>query len=312
LEVAKGSSLEVEMKSRKGRILVVEDDIDTSDMLRAYFEAQGYEVMTAAWGNDALQVCQEALPDLIIQDIRLPDINGYEVIDQLRQDLRTQQIPVIFLTEKRERGDRIAGLKLGAVDYITKPFDMQELRLRVRNALRRASYETLVNPVTGLPGEKVVLEQLNLLPERDVWAVMHVGVVGLAAFNEAYGFVAGDDVLRAVGLIISNVVEEAGTIDDFVGHVDTADFVLITEPSKVEPLQEKLLVRLKRAISYFYPIKDRDQGFIQLKDAAGNERRAPLMSVTVGVITDRSDSFSSGRRIWRAVKRAQGVSMTVN
>jgi GGDEF domain-containing protein len=158
----------------------------------------------------------------------------------------------------------------------------------------------------------MVLEQLNLLPERDVWAVMHVGVVGLAAFNEAYGFVAGDDVLRAVGLIISNVVEEAGTIDDFVGHVDTADFVLITEPSKVEPLQEKLLVRLKRAISYFYPIKDRDQGFIQLKDAAGNERRAPLMSVTVGVITDRSDSFSSGRRIWRAVKRAQGVSMTVN
>jgi len=149
------------MRSRKRHILIVEDDMDTSDMLCAYFEGQGYEVTTAAWGNDALQLCQEIVPDLIIQDIRLPDINGYEVVKQLRHSGRTQQVPVIFLTEMRDRADRIAGLKLGAVDYITKPFDMQELRLRVRNALRRASYESLVSPVTGLPGERVVLEKLE-------------------------------------------------------------------------------------------------------------------------------------------------------
>lgn len=300
------------MKSQKGRILVVEDDIDTSDMLRAYFEAQGYEVMTAAWGNDALQVCQEALPDLIIQDIRLPDINGYEVINQLRQDMRTQHVPVIFLTEKRERGDRIAGLKLGAVDYITKPFDMQELRLRVRNAIRRARYESLVSPVTGLPGEKVVLERLDALLGEDNWAVMYIGVVGMEAFNEAYGFVAGDDVLRAVGLIISNVVDEAGSMDDFVGHVDMADFVLITVPSNIETLQEKLIVRLKRAISYFYPVKDRERGFIKLRDAAGNERQEPLMSVSFGVVAAGSNAFVSGRRIWEAVRRERDTAMTVS
>ena len=157
------------MRSRKRHILIVEDDMDTSDMLCAYFEGQGYEVTTAAWGNDALQLCQEIVPDLIIQDIRLPDINGYEVVKQLRHSGRTQQVPVIFLTEMRDRADRIAGLKLGAVDYITKPFDMQELRLRVRNALRRASYESLVSPVTGLPGERVVLEKLEqLLTEKQV------------------------------------------------------------------------------------------------------------------------------------------------
>ncbi|HID62834.1 MAG TPA: response regulator transcription factor, partial [Anaerolineae bacterium] len=118
---------------KKNKILIVEDDLDTSDMLRVYFEAQGYEVLTAAWGGDALEICQKTLPDLIIQDIRLPDIDGYEICRRLRDNLRTSQIPFIFLTEKRERDDKIAGLKLGAVDYITKPFDVQELRLRVRN-----------------------------------------------------------------------------------------------------------------------------------------------------------------------------------
>lgn len=295
------------MRSKKNTILIVEDDMDTSDMLRAYFEAQGYEITTAAWGNDALQVCEEMVPDLIIQDIRLPDINGYEVTKQLRRNLRTQRVPVIFLTEKRERSDRIAGLKLGAVDYITKPFDMQELRLRVRNALRRASYESLVSPVTGLPGEKVVWERLDHLTEKDGWAVMYLSIVGIEAFNEAYGFVAGDDVLRAVGLIISNVIEEVGALDDFVGHIDVADFLLVTVPDKVEELEEKAITRLNRAISYFYPIKDREQGFIRLKSSSGKDRESPLMSVAVGVVTADMASFSTGRQICEAAKRQQGI-----
>ncbi len=281
-------------------------------MLRAYFEGQGYEVMTAAWGNDALQLCQEIVPDLIIQDIRLPDINGYEVARQLRRSVRTQQVPVIFLTEKRERADRIAGLKLGAVDYITKPFDMQELRLRVRNALRRASYESLVSPVTGLPGEKVVLERLERLVGEDGWAVMQISIMGLDAFNEVYGFVAGDDVLRAVGLIISNVVEEAGTLDDFVGHTGVADFVLITVPVKVEELQEKIVTRLNRAISYFYPIKDRERGFVRLKDAVGKDRQVALMSVAIGLVTSDMSPFSTAREIWDAAQQQQRAAMTVN
>ncbi len=298
---------EVQMRSKKHRILIVEDDVDTSDMLRAYFEGQGYEVMTAAWGNDALQLCQEVVPDLIIQDIRLPDINGYEVARQLRRNVRTQQVPIIFLTEKRERADRIAGLKLGAVDYITKPFDMQELRLRVRNALRRASYESLVSPVTGLPGEKVVVERLERLVGEEGWAVMQISIVGLEAFNEVYGFVAGDDVLRAVGLIISNVVEEAGSLDDFVGHTGVADFVLITVPSKIEELQEKVVTRLNRAISYFYPIKDRERGFVRLKNDSGKDRQVALMSVAMGIVTSDTASFRTAREIWEAAEQQRAA-----
>jgi DNA-binding response OmpR family regulator len=126
------------MAEVKQKILIVEDDLDVADMLNAYFRVQGYEIFTVNWGEDGVRACQSSRPDIVILDIRLPDIDGYEVARRLRSDRRTADIPIIFLTEKRDRSERLQGLELGADDYITKPFDVQELRLRIRNALRRA------------------------------------------------------------------------------------------------------------------------------------------------------------------------------
>jgi len=287
---------------KKQRILVVEDEPDTLDMLVTFFETQGYEVMTAMTGYDALDICSRTLPDIIIQDIRLPDIDGYEVCRRLRQSLRTSQIPVLFLTEKKARGDKIAGLKLGAVDYITKPFDPRELGLRVRNTLRRASFESLVSPVTGLPEVKVVDDRLQEILRHDEWALLAISIINLDYFNETYGFVAGDDVLRAVSLIINNVVEESGTLDDFVGHVGKADFLLITVPSKVEELRDKIVTRLCRAIQYFYPIKDRE---------ASRQRpvldREHMMAVAVGTVTPEHGPFKTVQELKEAAARRREV-----
>ena len=123
----------------KGRILVVEDDFDISNMLRIYFTGQGYDVQVAPRGGDALTLTRRQLPQLIVLDIMLPDMNGYEVCRELRSATRTSHIPVIVLTQKDERSDKIAGLELGADDYITKPFRLRELLVRMRAVLRRAA-----------------------------------------------------------------------------------------------------------------------------------------------------------------------------
>jgi len=246
--------------AKRTKILIVEDDPDTAEMLGAYFEAQGYDVLSAAWGNDAIKLSQETVPDLIIQDIRLPDIDGYEVVKELRKTERTSKVPIIFLTEKKARNDRIMGLQLGAVDYITKPFDMQELRLRVRNALRRAGYASLVNPVTGLPGKEVAEDRLKVLLKDGGWAALYISITDIGSFSDEYGFVAGDDVLRAVALILSNVTDEAGTEDDFVGQVGSSDFLILTGEGKVSEVQKKLGERLERAFDYFYPVRDLESG----------------------------------------------------
>jgi len=243
----------------KPKILIIEDDLDVAEMLNAYFRVQGYEVFTVNWGEDGVRSCQTVHPDLVILDIRLPDIDGYEVARRLRSDRRTAEVPIIFLTEKRDRSDRLQGLEIGADDYITKPFDVQELRLRVRNALKRVSQGSLTNPVTGLPEGALVDEKLSEVIGKDGVALLFVSIDNMVSFREAYGFVASDDVLRAISLMIINTMREVSRPEDFLGHISGTDFILVLPPSNLAALGEKLRVRLDQSVEYFYPIKDREQ-----------------------------------------------------
>jgi PleD family two-component response regulator len=220
---------------------------------------QGYEVFTVNWGEDGVRAALTARPDLIILDIRLPDIDGYEVARRLRSDRKTNAIPIIFLTEKRDRSDRLHGLELGADDYITKPFDVQELRLRVRNSLRRTQQDTLTNPVTSLPEGELVDEKLSqCLAGRKV-GLMVVSLDNLDIFRDHYGFVASDDVMRAVSLMLQNAMREAGGTDDFLGHLSATEFVLVLDTASLSAIEERVRTRLEQSLDYFYPIKDRDQ-----------------------------------------------------
>ncbi len=247
------------MSEAKPVILIVEDDVDVADMLNAYFNVQGYEVSTANWGEDAIRSCQTKLPDLVILDIRLPDIDGFEVARRLRTNRRTKEVPIIFLTEKRTRGDRLQGLELGADDYLTKPFDVQELRLRVRNALRRSTQGNLTNPVTNLPEGSLVEERLKECLDQTDWAILLISLRNLEKFREAYGFVASDDVLKALSLMIHNAIRELGNPNDFVGQLGPTDFLLVTTPDVLHNLSQRIRTRMDQALDYFYPLRDRDQ-----------------------------------------------------
>ncbi len=247
------------MADPKEKILIVEDDLDVAEMVNSYFQRQGYEVYTVNWGEDGVRACQTNHPDLVILDIRLPDIDGYEVARRLRNDRRTSNVPIIFLTEKRERNDKLQGLELGADDYITKPFDIQELRLRVRNALARMKQESLTNPISGLPEGALVDERLKETLTKDGWALLLVSLENLEAFRELYGFVASDDVLRAFSVMIQNSMSDEGVESNFLGHLGAADFIAIVPSGVVSHLQENIRGRLMQSLEKFYPIKDRDQ-----------------------------------------------------
>lgn len=266
------------MTDFKAKILIIEDDLDVAEMLNAYFRVQGYEVFTVNWGEDGVRSCQTVHPDIVILDIRLPDIDGYEVARRVRADRRTADIPIIFLTEKRERADRLQGLELGADDYITKPFDVQELRLRVRNALKRVSQGSLTNPVTGLPEGAVVDEKLSEVLGKDGVSLLFVSIKNMDAFREAYGFVASDDVLRAISFMIVNTMREVSRPEDFLGHLNSTDFILVVPPSNLAALSEKLSARLAQSVEYFYPIRDRDR--MSVNESRLGSRLKEIISLT--------------------------------
>ena len=281
----------------KARILIVEDDRDIGEMLKQYFSYQDYEVLYAMRGGDGLETCRVQLPNLVVLDIMLPDMDGYEVCRRLRSSLRTSHIPIIFLTQKDERSDKIAGLELGADDYVTKPFDMQELGLRVQNALRRASYENLTNPTTGLPGGRLIEEQLRQLMREPEWALLYLGIRHLEPFNEVYGFVASADVLRFLTMVMSQTVDAVGTTEDFCGHIEGDDFVIVTRPSRAKSLADAIKGRFDREIATFYSFRDREAGYLALRSADGTVIQAPLMSLAIGAITHKDGPFSDIRQI---------------
>ncbi len=281
----------------KGRILVVEDDFDISNLLRIFFDSQGYEVVVAPKGNDALELCRRNLPNIVVLDIQLPDIDGYEVCRRLRGNLRTSHIPILFLTQRDERSDKIAGLELGADDYITKPFDIEELKLRVQNAIKRAKWENLTSPTTGLPSGKLIEEQLRMLMRRRDWAILYIGINYIEGFNEAYGFVAGDDVFRFTAMILGDGVDEYGTANDFIGHISADDFMIITDKEHAEAIRNYITERFKNEVGTFYSFRDRERGYIQLKDSSGGERREPLMTLAVGIVTADTANFADIREI---------------
>ena len=269
----------------KSRILVVEDDFDISNMLKIYFSGQGYEVEVAARGNLALEMTRQNLPHLIVLDIMLPDIDGYEVCRQLRMSTRTSHIPVIFLTQKDERSDKLQGLELGADDYITKPFDVEELRLRVQNAIARAERESLTDPRSGLPSGRLIEDQLREIIRRDGWAYLDIRINHFEAFSDLYGFVAADNVIRFTTLLLGEVVDGAGTEDDFIGHPGGNSFVIITEAGRQCDIAAAIKNRFREQVLSHYNFIDREQGYVITTNDDGKQVQTPLMSVSVGSVS---------------------------
>ncbi len=280
------------MDEAKPTILVVEDDLDIADMLNAYFRVQGYDVLTVNWGEDGVRAAQTSNPGLVILDIRLPDIDGFEVARRLRSNRRTKEIPIIFLTEKRERNDRLRGLELQADDYITKPFDIQELRLRVRNTMQRSRQGSLTNPVTEMPEGSLVDETLAANLKRNDVVMQVISLKNLDRFREVYGFVATDDLLRAVSLMIRDALRDLGTGEEFVGHITNSDFVIIIRPAQAAALKDRINKRLEQSFDYFYSDQDREMGTFR------NRR----LSLTINEVVPGAGKFADAAQLREALE----------
>ncbi len=287
----------------KGHLLVVEDDTDIAEMLRMYFDGQGYDVHVSSTGADALASTHQNIPNLIILDIILPDMDGYSICQELRSQPRTSHIPIIFLTQKDERSDRISGLELGADDYITKPFDIEELRLRVQNAIKRAERDTLVDPRTGLPTGQEIKEQLSQLLQLNRWALLDCRITNFEGYKDIYSFVAGDEVLAGTAKLLQGLLAEQKRNEDFIGHAGGGNFLLITSTDAAPTLAHAIKTRFNAAVENYYSAEDRKRGYMMPPEGTG--MTVPLMKMTVGVLSADGVTFTDLRELTEAAMEAR-------
>lgn len=271
----------------KTRILIAEDEPNLREVLYLQLSNAGFEVLEAKDGRDAVELAQRQMPDLVLLDVMMPNLTGFEACQALRSSFATRQIPIIFLTAKAELTDKMVGLEGGANDYITKPWSQRELLARIRNVLDWSRQQRAASPLTGLPGNVSINEETRRRIESGVpFAMLQIDIDHFKAFNDHYGYSRGDQAIQALARILVDAAEaHPGT---FVGHIGGDDFVVLTDPESAETTGQEIINKFERALASLYDPEDRARGTIEVPNRRHELERFPLMSLTIALVsTDR-------------------------
>ena len=252
------------MKVVRQKILIIDDTPTNIQILHAVL-GEAYGTFFATSGREGIAMAQKELPDLILLDIMMPDMDGYAVCAELKGDPRTGQIPLIFITAMSTVEDEMKGLELGAIDYITKPFSPPIVKARVKNHLELKRHRDLLEKVTieldkknmalnllaredaltGLANRRYFNEVLaseikRALRSRQLLSLILCDVDFFKNYNDHYGHVAGDKCLQAIGHILLHTFKRAGDLPARYGGEEFAVILPDTSSSNAGLLAEKL------------------------------------------------------------------------
>ncbi len=272
-------------KSRQ-KILLVDDDPGIRMICREVLEGQGYLVREAPDGDKATIEARRFRPDLVLVDVMMPGMDGFSLAQRLRGDRETSLTPIIFLSARGQTADKVRAFKLGAEDYLVKPFDSAELVARVDKALARRDAELGASPTTRLPGSQAIESEIErrLLSGGD-FAFCYLDLDNLKAFNDYYGYAKADGVILQTGDIVREVLTRVGGQGDFIGHIAGDDFVFITTRDRADQVCMTVIETFDRLVPLYYNKVDRERGFIETNDRYGVLRRFPIMSISVACVT---------------------------
>lgn len=275
------------------KILIVDDSTFFAKVISKALSADGYEVVWAPCGEDGLRLVREEKPDLVLLDVIMPDISGFEVCRILRASESNNLMPIIMLTSKDDHEDMLIGLDLGADDYVIKPFDNRELLCRVKNTLKRIDRNRNANPLTGLPGNMEIMRELDYRIEKNQqFAAIYADLDDFKAYNDVYGFLKGDIAIK----LTADILRDEARINDvnsFVGHIGGDDFIVIVNPAYAESVCNGIIEKFDRRIRALYSPDDLERGYIISHSRQGAETQFPILSISLAVVTNENKTFAS-------------------
>jgi diguanylate cyclase (GGDEF)-like protein len=294
--------------TRREIALIVDDDEQVLRLVKRVLERAGFECVTVSDGRLAHAAAVEWRPDIILLDLMLGETTGDQIMLELRADFRTRLIPIVFLTVRDSLKDKVEHLLGGADDYVTKPFIPEELVARLRAVMTRSTTARGLSPLTGMSGNADILREISRrLAHNERFAVLYPDIDSFKSYNDHYGFLRGDDVIKTLATIILEVLEENHSAHHFAGHVGGDDFVLLTEPSLAEMVADQITKRFDDAIPALYDPVDRERGWIESEERNGSTLRTPVVSVSIGIVIAEPGSYGSAAAVAARASEVKGV-----
>jgi len=289
-------------------VLVVDDDEQMLRLVKRVLERAGFECVTIGDGQVAHESAVDWRPDIILLDLMLGSTTGDQILAEIRKDFRTRLIPVVFLTVRSSLKDKVEHLLAGADDYVTKPFIPEELVARLRAVISRSTNTRDLNPLTGMSGNTDILREINQrLKANERFAVLYPDIDTFKSYNDHYGFLRGDDVIKILGTIILEVLEAHYSPHHFGGHVGGDDFVILTEPAMAETIAAEITRRFDEAVPDLYDEVDRERGWIEYEDRSGTKLQTGLLSVSIGIVLAEPGSYESAAALASRAAEVKGV-----
>ncbi len=289
------------------RVLVVDDDPDIRAICGAVLRGHGYEVDEAESCARARQLVLERRPQVVLVDVALPDGDGFALLEGLADARAAEPFAAVFVTARGEVADKVRGLKLGADDYLTKPFAAEELVARVDAVLRRREAALAASPMTRLPGGRAIDREVERrLQARVPFALSYLDLDNLKAYNDTYGYAKADGVVLQTAGILRDVMANRGGEQAFLGHVGGDDFVLLTAAERAEEVCREIIAAFDRVIPLYYDREDRERGYIEANDRYGTRRRFPILSLSIATVIAAPGRFAQHAELARVAADLKG------
>lgn len=272
------------------KILIISSDAKLREILHFCLDGWGYEVTLWDSHKEDITSIKKIFPDVIVIDVHSARSADLKICSLLKGDFLTSSIPIITLINKRQLRAQLLNLKYGVDDYLIKPPDPLDLRIRIEMAARRSQFSFHANPLTGIPGGRVIEELLKEKIRGGInFAVGYLDVDNFKYFNDVYGYLKGDDVIMQTAYILYNTVRKFGNNEDFIAHIGGDDFAFVSTPDRYEAICQNFISAFDRIVPFHYTSQDRRRGFIITRDRTHKLKKMPLMSMSVAVVNIKKD-----------------------
>lgn len=284
-------------------IIIADDDEEFIEEFESNLALSGYTIHRASNGEEAVELALELQPDLLILDIVMPVLDGFQACKKIRDNPSTSAISVILLTSQTVGSEKIRALEIGADDFVEKPVDWAEFKARISSVLRRASQLRDLSPLTNLPGNfRISTELAELVADpSNKYAVLNIEIDYFKSINDRYGSGRGDKVIKFTGKLLSDIMANTSGKPSVLGHIGGARFIIITAPENVEDVCEKIIAKFDAGIADFYDEDARQSGYVEIKNRKNEMVQHPICIIAIGVV---STQWREVRSQWEATATA--------